>query len=293
MVTEGKTNQGDTYEQNGNSGIDSMNGGEINDEAKVAGKINEAPSQKLKTKNGDITQTNTFHHHYYLSPNPSSNSREHEQECSVSRFGRVVSKDHKYNGDLVSIDLAFFREQKIDDNSKIGIVLTIYFGTIQEKFPCKKRLFEEKVDGWIRFGIKHGKLHLNFQNGAMMPADERLLHEDPKGDWILSPTGIEEFPTWEFEANQNKSKFLRGSRANQKLGFIDFLNNDCVVDASFKVCVNTIDLEVIEQDGVWNSETKRTRIETKIRLFFKKTLELKLEDYVSKVRLRYDSAAIS
>lgn len=41
METEGKTNQGDAYEQSGNFGISDMSGGEIKDRAKVAGVINE------------------------------------------------------------------------------------------------------------------------------------------------------------------------------------------------------------------------------------------------------------
>jgi hypothetical protein len=59
-VTEKKTDSGDTYEQSGNFGIGSMNGGEIKDGAKAAGVINEAPSNKAEMNPSIVNQINVI-----------------------------------------------------------------------------------------------------------------------------------------------------------------------------------------------------------------------------------------
>jgi hypothetical protein len=52
-------------------------------------------------------------------------------------------------------------------------------------------------------------------------------------------------------------------------------------------------LGVTEQEGVWDDETNKKVKETKLRAFFKKVVEPKVKDYVSKVVLQYDSTTNS
>ncbi len=87
---------------------------------------------------------------------------------------------------------------------------------------------------------------------------------------------------------------LFGSLLNQELGTINFLNSLCEVEATFQVSgVNSNNLGITEQDGLWDDKTSKKVKETKIRAFLKKVVEPKLKDYVSRVVLQYDSATIS
>ena len=263
-----------------NFGIREMSGGEIKD-SKVAAIINETSTTNNQKNNAidiDIRIDQSREN------NTSKDFANHKQERGISRFGEVF-EDHKYEGQLALIDLNFFRESGIDNNGEIGVVLDIAFGEIDEKFSYPQGFFKERIEGYIRFGIKRGKLYLNFEN-AVMPLNKRVLLDDPKGSWLINTIGVREAPIWNFQAEQ--SEILTGSRSNEKLGFIDSCSDDCVVEAIFKVRVDRNDLEITSQHGVWDSKTRPAVKETKIRAFFKKVLEPKLKDYLGKIVLKYD-----
>ena len=222
---------------------------------------------------------------------PARNQRERQQAKSQSKLGKVVSEAHKYDGQLVLIELRFFDDSGVCKTKQIGIGLDIAFGEVEEVVKYKDGLvFGKFREGHIRFGLKHGKLCLALQNGEM-PLNQRELHEDSQGDWQVRTTGIKEAPTWEFEA-RGQPAVLGGSRSDEKLGIVDLSDTDCRVEATFQANINGNDLEITAQDGAWENNATPQAIATKRRVFFKRVVEPKLKEYLSRVVLQYDSAII-
>ena len=60
------------------------------------------------------------------------------------------------------------------------------------------------------------------------------------------------------------------------------------VEAVFQVKVNCNNLEIVEQDNLWEPGTNKKAKTTKSRAFFKQVVKPKLKEYVSKVVIRYD-----
>lgn len=205
---------------------------------------------------------------------------------------KVHSYQPKYNGELVLIGLKVSEQPEIVEERKISIRLDIAFGDVEEEFNNQNGgAFSQAQKGYIRFGIKHGKLRLNLKNGAM-PLNQRGLLKDPNEEWVVRTIELNESPAWEFEARGTPA-VLRGARVAQKLGIIDLSDTFCIVEASFNVSTSRTDLEIIAQDGVWDIHTRPKIRATKIAAFFKHVVEPKLKDYLSKVVLEYDSDTIS
>ena len=202
-----------------------------------------------------------------------------------SAESEVVFQDHKYDGQLVLIELSFFDDSGFCPTKQIGIILNISFGQIDE--VIKYRFGE----AYIRFGVKHGKLSLALKKG-IIPLAQRGLSEEPKENWQVRATGIQENPVWEFEA-RGQSDVLGGSLSGEELGVIDLSDTSCIIKAIFKVQINANDLKITAQEGAWKDNDKPQVIETKRRAFFKKVVEPKLKDYLSKMVLQYDSTVIS
>jgi hypothetical protein len=214
--------------------------------------------------------------------------------CQNSEDKDVVKKlkqEHKYPT-LVSIDIQIITDKFHRDQNKFLLILDISFGEVEEKFKYRNQLEIIEKEGWIRFGIKFGELCLKLTNGQM-PLKLRKVFNCEKVFGILSPTGTDECPIWQFKVDENKHSTLFGGLQNQNLGIIAIPNNSCSIEATFQIHVNSNNLEVTAQEGVWNDTTNKKEKETKRRAFFKKVVEPKLKDYVSKVVLQYDSTSNS
>ncbi|WP_293084784.1 hypothetical protein [Okeania sp. SIO3B5] len=123
---------------------------------------------------------------------------------------------------------------------------------------------------------------------------ERKFIKTQKKNWIISATGNDRTPCWEFKANQEKSKVLNGTLKDEILGYIlNKLGNRYTLCATFEIQVNTNDIEITAQDGAWDDWTPSKEKETKIRVFFKQVLEPKLKEYLSKVELIYEKPSNS
>ncbi|NET60443.1 MAG: hypothetical protein F6K47_31190, partial [Symploca sp. SIO2E6] len=169
-------------------------------------------------------------------------------------MGKVVSQDHKYDGQLVIIELNF-DDSGFCSTKQIGIILNISFGEIDEVINYIVG------EAYIRFGVKHGKLSLALKKG-LMPLAQRRISEEPKENWQVRATGIQENPVWEFEAG-GQSDVLGGLLQDEKLGVIDLSDTSCVIEAIFKVQINANDLKITAQEGAWNDNDKPQVIETK------------------------------
>ncbi|WP_293135492.1 triacylglycerol lipase [Okeania sp. SIO3I5] len=207
--------------------------------------------------------------------------------------------DQKYNGDLVSVELDFFRDAQteINQSEAIGIVLGISFGEYDQEI-----IYDNNQKGSIIFGIKRGKLRFNLQNGVM-PISERKFIKTQKEDWIINSTGSPETPCWEFKANQENSKVLNGTLKDEILGYIKNISGDrYALCATFEIKINKNYIQIIkitDKEGVRDArtpsrvkETNRVK-ETKIMAFFRNVLEPKLKDYLSKVELIYEKPSNS
>ena len=63
------------------------------------------------------------------------------------------------------------------------------------------------------------------------------------------------------------------------------------MEAIFQISsINRINLGVTDQVNVWDDETSKKNIQTKLGVIFKRNLEPKLKDFVIKVVLQYDPA---
>lgn len=215
---------------------------------------------------------------------------EENQAENNSNLGRKTFSDHKYNGELVCINLRFYENSEVCRIQQIGIELDIAFGEVEEVFPYRNQ-FLGRVKSYIRFGIKHGKLCLVLNNGVI-PLNQRQLNSDPQGVWQVRTTGIETNPVWEFET-RGQPPVLGGSRCHENLGIMNLSGTNCVVQATFKAQINNNDLEIMAQDGAWGNNDTPQVIATKRSLFFKRFVKPRLSDYLSRVVLEYDSAIIS
>jgi hypothetical protein len=196
-----------------------------------------------------------------------------------------IGQDHQYNGELVVLTLNFHEFNL--QNRQVSIILDISFGEVDEIVT-----YPDGESGYIRFGVKHGKLYLNLKNG-LMPLHQRDFRNDSQGEWQIGTTGIEQSPVWEFAAN-SQSSILKGVRSDKKLGIIDVpdVSRAIMVEAVFRVQINSNDLEITAQDGAWSSGENPLKVFAKRRAFFERVVKPKLERYISKVVLQYDPTPI-
>ena len=196
-----------------------------------------------------------------------------------------IGQDHQYNGELVVLTLNFHEFNL--QNRQVSIILDISFGEVDEIVT-----YPDGESGYIRFGVKHGKLYLNLKNG-LMPLHQRDFRNDSQGEWQIGTTGIEQSPVWEFAANSQLS-ILKGVRSDKKLGIIDVpdVSRAIMVEAVFRDQVNNNDLEITAQDGAWSNREKPEKVAIKRRVFFERVVRPKLERYISKVVLQYDPTPI-
>ncbi len=111
-------------------------------------------------------------------------------------------------------------------------------------------------------------------------------------DWQVTPTGADEAPIWQFKAKEEQ-QILKGLCSNKALGIAELSNEACVLEGIFKVSIVENDIVITSQDGLWDSQTRPSVRETKKRVFLKKILKPKLEDYLSKIKLEYDATLSS
>ncbi|MFB2971554.1 hypothetical protein ACE1CD_21530 [Aerosakkonema sp. BLCC-F183] len=296
VKTEGSSSndgiEGNCYKQNGKFGIGGMSGGEIKDGAKVAGTINEAPSSisahTVNIENLNISGSPPVQQIPQLSSS-SNNFVKEAQEKFKETLGVVVSQEHKYNGELVSVELQFSEDIETIKNNDVFVKLSIAFGEAEENFSYNSGLLSGIKEISVRFGIKYGKLYLNFIKGAMPLGRRKPLEK--LGNWQVTTSGINEAPVWQFKAQEKP--ILEGSFHKEMLGNANLSDGICIVEATFKAGMIENDLVITCQNGLWNSQDSPAKKETKMRVFIKKFLAPKLEEYLSKVRVEYDSAVNS
>lgn len=208
------------------------------------------------------------------------------------RIGKLTLTQ-EYNSNLIRFVIDFFdcyAEKQIQE--QIGIVLDISFGEIEEKYIYKNFGLIEK-EGYIRFGIKFGTLKLKFTDQYMPPKQRKLPEAQEIGGQVTS-VGSDENPEWQFKVTDaSETAVLFGLLKNQELGIVNLLKIPCKVEATFQVNINGNGLGITAQDGVWDDKTNKKVKESKLRSFFKKVVEPKLKNNVSKIRLQYDSASNS
>ncbi len=216
-----------------------------------------------------------------------------EKEVKEKSVGKQTLEDHKYDGRLVTIEIKLY--QIVNDENNILVNSTISFGMPEIKIP-QKNLFRSSTTD-IKFGIKRGELGIKIKNGFML-LDQRkeFLIEIDKNSWKAEPIGKKEYPIWEFMTKKNNEReaeisnqVLHGLHKNQYLGILELLdkNKCCELNACFKISINRMYIEIIDFDDGTNKKQK----ETKIGLLLK-YLKPELENYVSKVVIRYEPASI-
>jgi hypothetical protein len=202
-----------------------------------------------------------------------------------------IEDEHKFNGKLVSIQVDICEHLP---PREVCVKLTISFGTPEISIPNHNPLLKlknETID--IKYGIKNGELHLGCKN-ADMPLNRRENLINENNHWEGTPVGDINSPIWEFSINNelingNQPQILRGNLRNEVLGILELLdvNADCEINTCFKISVNRINIAIIDLDDGTNKKQK----ETKIGLLLK-YLKSELDDYVSKVVIRYEPASI-
>ncbi|MDE5106990.1 MAG: hypothetical protein O4808_07965, partial [Trichodesmium sp. St17_bin3_1_1] len=215
--------------------------------------------------------------------NIKQNLEQHPKRFQLKTFKKIHTL---YNGELVYIDLDLFQEVENNNNSQaISLILHISFGECNEEI-----LYGNNKKGYIRFGIKYGKLRLNLQNSIMPIKEREVIKSEPEClKCIVNATGSDKNPCWEFKVNSEKSKVLSGRVLDAKLGKVfNILGDYCLICATFEIQVSTNNIEITAQDGLWDDRTIPKRKETKIRSFLKKVLEPKLKEYLSKVELEVE-----
>ncbi|MBD1944869.1 hypothetical protein H6F50_21335 [Coleofasciculus sp. FACHB-712] len=247
--------QGNSFKQEGDIGIGQMSGG------KITGKVAGVFYEKCEI-------TNHFATTAQQTPQPFT------QELKIV----VVSEEHKYDGSLVFFQLDFWEEEKDISRKKVLVNLTITFGEAKESFPLSG-LFGSPKNANVRFGIRRGEFYLNFDKSSMPLSNrEKLINLT---NWKAEPSGEDKFPKWVFKPLEGQL-ILEGQLKNGSLGILSLLNDNCVI-ASFKVDINRKDIAVTFLDDVY--ENKKIQ-ETK-KIAFLKFIKPKLEEYLSKVELRY------
>ena len=96
-----------------------------------------------------------------------------ESSCSIGQ-------DHQYNGELVVLTLNFHEFNL--QNRQVSIILDISFGEVDEIVT-----YPDGESGYIRFGVKYGKLYLNLENGLMYPHQKDFIN-DSQGEWQIGTT---------------------------------------------------------------------------------------------------------
>ncbi|RCJ26185.1 hypothetical protein A6770_26605 [Nostoc minutum NIES-26] len=232
-------------------------------------------------------------HIYYPSKKDSNFSEKLESSLLKQRQEKLVGKkifpdDHKFDGRLVISEITLY---ETDNYKKLDVELTIAFGTPEVKIPVNT-LLNRTMD--IKFGIKNGELYLHLKN-VNMPLSQRKPLISQENNWVGTPLGLPNSPIWEFKINNemmsvNESGILYGFLGNVNLGILELLeeNTCCEVEAIFKISINRIYIKIIDLDDGTNKKHKETKIGLLLRY-----LKDELENYVSKVAIRYDPATIS
>ncbi len=218
------------------------------------------------------------------------NDNNSKHNKSYADFKKLKS-EHNYPR-LMSIDIRLIGLIFEKELQPFNLILDISFGEVEEKFQYRKKLGFVEKEGYIRFGIKFGELCFKLTNGCM-PLNLRKLPTIEQAFGLVSPIGTDEYPIWQFRVDDKRRSTLFGFLTNQELGIISLQNTSCLVEATFQVNINSNNLGVTEQEGVWDDATNKKVKETKLRAFFKKVVEPKVKDYVSKVVLQYDSTTNS
>jgi hypothetical protein len=212
---------------------------------------------------------------------------------ALKAIGKKVGQDeHKFEGKLVSMQVDIY-EYLLP--KEICVKLSISFGTPEVNIPNPNpllRLRNETID--IKYGIKNGELSLDFRNGEML-LNQRENIRNKNDNWEGSPVGNTKLPIWEFRINNesingNQPQILRGNLKDEVLGILELLdlNAACEVNAYFKISVNRINIAIIDLDDGTNKKQKETKIGLLLRY-----LKSELENYVSKVVIRYEPASLS
>lgn len=253
-------NQDNSYSQSGNLGFGSMRCRDIT-EPKIAGVI---------VENGGTFNNNLF-------PISQQPLQPFTQELKLL----VISEEHKYEGNLVIFQLHFWEDETKINPSQVLVKLTITFGEAKEVFPVK-RLWVSPKNVNVRFGISRGELYLTFDKSSMpLPKRGRLINSDY---WKADQSGKDKSPKWVFKPWEGQ-QILEGQLENGNLGIVNLQNSD-YIKATFKVDINRRDIDVTFLDDA--NENKKTK-ETK-KAAFLKFIKPKLEEYLSKIELQYDSA---
>ena len=198
----------------------------------------------------------------------------------IPNLGMTISKDDKYKGELVFFELYLCNEDT--KKKKIDIILDITFGEAEEQFPIKSKFTKENP--LVKFGIKSGKLRLNFEN-AELPLSKRA-NIDLINSFQINLTGNSENPVWEFEPGHGK-KILKGRLSPQELGVIDVLSNACIITGSFETIIHINNIEITSQYGVWDENTPTLKIKNH-KVLFIKYIKPQLEDYLCQLILKYE-----
>ncbi len=216
-----------------------------------------------------------------------------------NRFGSCKSEslqDHKYNS-LVSLKFDFCKScsSSINRPNLATLMFDISFGEVEEKIIYRNNFGIKKTEGYIRFGVKFGELHLNLSNKNLKFDQFKDLDTEKiflKICGQMNCIGEEQSPKWQFKAeSENNRSGLFGSLAELELGSVEFLNfskdNLYQIESLFKV--NGIhNLVITEHTNVWEQKLNQKKIkETKLRAFLKKVVEPKLKDYLNKSILEY------
>jgi len=210
---------------------------------------------------------------------------------------RKVESDSKYNDRLVTFNIRFLNFYPNEQTQKLSIFLDISFGEVEEKVIYSNNFGLDKKEGHLKFGIKFGRFCLELTN-LCLPLNKREVPKIEEFNGDVTCIGNDENPEWQFKVKHKsevpeKALVLFGLLKNQEIGIIELSNTSCQVKATFKVNINSNDLGITEQDGLWNEQTNKKVKETKLRAFFKNVIEPKLKNYVSKLELQYDSTTIS
>ena len=210
-------------------------------------------------------------------------------------IGEKIFEEHKYDGKLATIEIDLYEIIDSEESEKKVVKLSISFGTLEIKIPKINQILNrnnQTID--IKFGLKNAELCFHFKNG-IMPLKERKTLVSQCNAWKGIPKGISESPSWEFGSNYEpktevKSRILHGIIANEILGIIEVLekNKACEFQAFLIVSINRNSVEIIDFDDGNNKKQKETKIGLLLRY-----LKNELENYVSKVVIRYDTATIS
>jgi hypothetical protein len=200
---------------------------------------------------------------------------------------KSVCYEHKCEGKLVVMQVDIYEHLL---PKEVCVKLSISFGVPEVNIPNP----EKSENTYIKYGIKNGELYLDLTNGEML-LNKRENIRNKKNNWEGTPVGDTKLPIWEFRINNesingNQPQILRGNLKDEVLGILELLdlNVACEVNAYFKISVNRINIAIIDLDDGTNKKQKETKIGLLLRY-----LKSELENYVSKVVIRYEPASLS